>query len=312
MPTVTLYESAKLALNELVSGIIENIITVNRFYEILPFDGIDGNSLALNRENALGDSQAAAPGDIITAKNPATFTQVTYALTTLVGDAEVNGLIQATRSGDGNDQTAVQVGSKAKTIGRQYQNYLINGDASIVDQFSGLNTLVAASQTATNVSTSAGDALSFAQLDGLISSVKDKDGTVDYITLNIRTINSYYALLRNLGGARIDETVQLPSGAMVPSYRGIPLFQNDWVPITQASPDGTTNTTNTTIFAGTIDDGSRSYGIAGLTASKAAGISVVDVGEKEKTDDHIWRVKWYCGLANFSQLGLACQPHITN
>jgi hypothetical protein len=40
---------------------------------------------------------------------------VTSPLTTIIGDAEVNGLIQATRSGDGNDQTAIQVASKAKS-----------------------------------------------------------------------------------------------------------------------------------------------------------------------------------------------------
>jgi hypothetical protein len=66
------------------------------------------------------------------------------------------------------------------------------------------------------------------------------------------------------------------------------------------------------IFAGTLDDGSRSYGIAGLTASNAAGIQVVDVGEAETKDDHIWRVKWYCGLALFSEKGLAMADQITN
>ena len=38
MASVTLTESAKLALDDLVAGIIENIITVNRMYEVLPFD----------------------------------------------------------------------------------------------------------------------------------------------------------------------------------------------------------------------------------------------------------------------------------
>jgi hypothetical protein len=81
---------------------------------------IDGNALSYNRENALGDVQFAGVGDTITAKNPASFTKVTSELTTLIGDAEVNGLIQATRS-NLNDQTAIQVSSKAKSLGRQYQ-----------------------------------------------------------------------------------------------------------------------------------------------------------------------------------------------
>jgi hypothetical protein len=68
----------------------------------------------------------------------------------------------------------------------------------------------------------------------------------------------------------------------------------------------------TTIFAGTLDDGSRQHGIAGLTAREAAGIQVVDVGESETRDERVWRVKWYAGLALFSELGLACADGITD
>ena len=82
MPSVTLAESAKLSQDELVSGVIANVITVNKMYELLPFDGIDGNSLAYNRENVLGDVQVATVGDTITAKNAATFTKVNSNLTT--------------------------------------------------------------------------------------------------------------------------------------------------------------------------------------------------------------------------------------
>src|SRR5690554_5455059 len=152
MASVTLAESAKLAQDELVAGVIENIITVNRFFDVLPFDGIEGNSLAYNRENVLGDVINAGVGTTFSGagagKNPATFTRVNSNLTTIMGDAEVNGLIQATRSGDGNDQTAVQIASKAKSAGRQYQNQLINGTGTN-NEFAGLLQLVAAGQTLT-------------------------------------------------------------------------------------------------------------------------------------------------------------------
>jgi hypothetical protein len=70
MASVTLAESAKLALNELVAGVIENVITVNQMFEILPFDGIEGNALAYNRENALGDVQALGIDGTVTATAP--------------------------------------------------------------------------------------------------------------------------------------------------------------------------------------------------------------------------------------------------
>jgi hypothetical protein len=311
MASVTLAQSALLSQDELIAGVIESVITVNRFFDVLPFDGIEGNALAYNRENALGDVQMAGIDATITAKNPATFTHVTSTLTTIVGDAEVNGLIQATRSNI-NDQKAVQVASKAKSCGRQYQNQMINGDGT-GDNMTGLLQLVDPTQivpagTAAG-STVNGNVLSFADLDNAIDLVVDKDGEVDYIMMNARTIRSYNALLRGLGGARIDEVVTLPSGKTVAAYRGIPIFRNDWIPINQTVGS---STATTTVLVGTLDDGSRSHGIAGLTASNFAGINVKEVGERENSDNTLTRVVWYCGLALFSVRGLAALTGVTN
>jgi hypothetical protein len=310
MASVTLIESAKLAQDDLVSGVIENIITVNQMYELLPFDGVEGNALAYDRESVLGDVIVAGVGTTYsgagTGKAAATFTQVTSTLTTIMGDAEVNGLIQATRSTNGNDQTAIQVESKAKSAGRQYQSMLVNGTGAD-NQFTGLLGLCASGQ---KVSTGAsGGALSFDFLDALIDLVTDKDGVVDYIMMPKRTRRAFRGLLRGLGGAGIIETVELPSGASVMSYAGVPVFVNDYIPVNQTK-GGSSNCT--TILAGTFDDGSRKHGISGLTASSAAGIQVVDVGEAEDKDEHITRVKWYCGLACFSEKGLALADGITN
>lgn len=308
MATVTLAESAKLAQDDLVAGVIENIITVNRMFEVLPFDGISGNALAYNRENTLGDVQMAGIGDSVTAKNPATFTRVTSSLTTIIGDAEVNGLIQATRSDD-TDQTAVQVASKAKSCGRQFQDQMLNGDGT-GSNITGLLGLVAGSQTiGAGDGAANGASLAFEDLDALIDQVTDKDGEVDYFMMHARTLRSYYALLRSLGGASIGDVVTLPSGVQIPAYRGIPIFRNDWAPINQTVG---TSTNCTTVLAGTLDDGSRTHGIAGLTAVNAAGIQVKYIGEKENADEEITRVKWYCGLALFSEKGLAALTGVTN
>lgn len=308
MASVTLTESAKLSQNQLIAGVIANIVTVNRMFELIPFDGIEGNALAYDRENALGDVQTAGVDAAVTAKNPATFTQVTSALTTIIGDAEVNGLIQATRSNI-NNQRAVQVASKAKSCGRKFQDMFINGDGT-GDTFAGLLSLVDSGQVINPVADAGNGApLTFEDLDALMDLVKDKDGQVDYISMNARTIRSYFALLRALGGANIDQVVTLPSGTQVPAYRGVPILRNDWIPINQTRGG---SSAATTIFAGTFDDGSRKYGIAGLTAESEAGIHVVDVGESEFKDNTITRVKWYCGLANFSVLGLAALQGVTN
>lgn len=305
MASVTLAESAKLAQDDLVAGVIENVITVNQMFELLPFDGIDGNSLAYNRENVLGDVQMLGVGGTITAKAAATFTKVNSNLTSIIGDAEVNGLIQATRS-NVTDQEATQVASKAKSAGRQYQDQLINGDGT-GDEFSGLLTLCASSQKAATGNN--GSNLSFEIMDELLDLVLDKDGVVDYMAFPARTIRAYKALLRGLGGASIDDMYELPSGARVIAYSNVPIFRNDWIPVDQ-SKGSSSNTTS--IFAGTLDDGSRTHGIAGLTAANSAGIVVEDVGIHQSRDETITRVKWYCGLALFNEKGLALADGIRN
>jgi HK97 family phage major capsid protein len=305
MASITLAESAKLSQDKLVRGIIESIVTVDKFYQVLPFQTIMGNALTYNRENALGDAQWAGVGSSITAKSAATYTQVTSSLTTLVGDATVNGLIAATRSNI-NDQKAAAIVSKAKSIARMYQDGLINGTGSS-NSITGLLALVDNSQkVATGTD---GSALSFEYLDALLDKVVDKDGQVDYIMMHSRTLRSYMALLRGLGGASINEVVNLPDGTQVPAYRGVPIFRNDWIPINQTKGSGTALTT---ILAGTVDDGSQKYGIAGLTAEGEAGIRVADLGELEDADESLTRIKFYCGLANFSTLGLASVVGITN
>jgi hypothetical protein len=301
MASVTLAESAKLTQNMLLAGVIENIVSINPFWDVFPFMEIEGNALAYNRENVLGDVQFGTVGTTITAKAAATFTAVTSSLTTIIGDAEVNGLIQATRS-DYTDQEGQQVASKAKSLGRQYQTTMVTGDGT-ANTFSGLITLVDASK---KIDLNAG-AYDLADLDELLDLVTDKDGQVDYIMMSARSIRSYYGLLRALGGASISEAVTLPGGRQVPGYRGVPIFRNDYIPT-----NGGAGTNETTIFAGTLDDGSGTHGITGLTARGSAGIRVSYIGESETKDESITRVKMYCGMALFSLNGLAAITEVTN
>lgn len=325
MASVTLAESAKLAQNELTAGVIEDIITVNSMFEFLPFDGLTGNALQYTRENALGGVGAIEVGNTIgtqdenaltagtgQARDAATFNSVSVGLTTLVGQADVNNLIQATRSGDGNDQAAVQIASKAKHLGRLYQHLLINGTDSNAEEFDGLIQLCPASQLLDSATD--GSPLSLASLDELMDLVTDKDGQVDYLIMPKRTIRSYKALLRALGGVTPDDVSMVVVGTdgkerKILTYDGVPIFRNDYIPVNQTQ--GAISTA-TSVFAGTFDDGSRSHGIAGLTADANAGVEVVDVGESETKDEHIWRVRWYCSLALFSQRGIARLKGLTN
>jgi len=303
MASVTLAESAKLSQDMLIAGVIANVITVSQVYELIPFDGITGNSLAYNRENVLGDVQFLGVGGTITAKNAATFTKVNSDLTTIIGDAEVNGLIQATRSNVTN-QEAAQVASKAKSAGRQFQDTFINGTGAS-DTFPGLIQLCPAGQTLGTAAN--GEDLTFERMDELLDQVIAKDGQVDFLMGHSKLIRKYKSLLRALGGAMIDDMYELPSGQRVIAYSGVPFFRNDWVPTNQTRGSGTNLTT---LFAGCWDDGSQKVGITGITAEESAGLVVEDVGVSQTKDERITRVKWYVGMALFSEKALAMAPGI--
>ena len=413
---LTLGNQRDLTNDMLIKGIIDSVITVNQFYAMLPFKGIQGNALAYNREGAT--DQQTLVGTIRTGitginKDEQTFTRHSTELTTIIGDAQVNGLIQAVGS-DFHDATAVQVAAKAKGVGRRYMNLLINGvvtgaaasaavptdfavvlgsvdavwsvaratatniDAAVkgatvsvtdfdndaerkgaasiniahhtgtvggaetyvgpftsgttevltangaavynaaknilngFEGFDGLSTL-ARSDAGTGVVT--GNAL-LNRLDSLIDSIHDKDGMVDYMMMNSRGVRKYTAALRAVSAAGYDDVmeIKMSSGGVmkVQSYRGVPIFRNDFVGnALSASTAGVrggdlldNSTATDEIFVGTLDDGSMTHGICGLTALNSAGMQVQKLGAREDADADITRVKWYCGLAHFSELGL--------
>lgn len=302
MPSLTLVESAKIQQNPLISGVIESIVTVNQMYSVLPFDQIVGNALLYTRENAIagvapigigGGSNTIPAG----AKTNATFTPVTTPLKALIGDALVDHFIETTMSNN-NDQKGVQIASKAKGLGREYQRQLILGDSAVDPlEFDGLSKLMPVAQTLEL----AAAALTFEVLDEAISLVKAKDGAVDFMAAPDIAIRKYMSLLRAAGGATINEVKTMPDGTQIMLYRGIPIFRNDWIPV--ASPGGAVRTTD--IYLGCLDDGSRKVGIAGLTSNVQSGIFVTGVGEAEATNDTITRLRFYASMAIFSELGVA-------
>ena len=298
MTTVTLAEAGKLTQNDLVSGVIENVVTTNPVFNLIPFEPINGNAKAYNRENALGDVQTLGVGGTITAKTAASFTTVTTTLTTIIGDAEVNGLIiaQGVGDADGSSHAAVQIASKAKSVGRKYQDLWFNGIYTGSPQtgaadFDGLVQLLSAGQSTAYSGTDW-----FTNLDVMLHSVKSKDGQVDVISMSERDLRTHRRKLRALGGAT-PERVDV-NGVTFEAYAGVIVLPSGY--ITQSGSPLTD-----TIYAYNFDDGSEKVGLVGLTSTRNAGLHVESVGPKETADESIWRVKWYCAMAAYSDLALA-------
>ena len=100
----------------------------------------------------------------------------------------------------------------------------------------------------------------------------------------------------------------------VAAYRGIPIFRNDWVAVTNTpadvGPPAVPESNTADIYAGVWDDGSKKIGLSGITSENQMGIFVSNVGEKEDTNDVVTRLRFYCGLALYSELGIAMAPEV--
>jgi len=312
MATQTLAQAAKLINNDLVAGVAEDIITTNPVWGAIPWSGYDGQGFIHNRENALGDAQHLAVGGTITAKAAATYTQQTFTSTTTVGDAELNGLVAAESSSAGVDQMAAEVSSKAKSVGRLLQTGIASGTGTGANMNS-LHTLCDSGQY---TSTSAGQALSFALLDEVCDLVKSKDGEVDFLLMPGRTLRSYKALVRALGGVNETIAFTMPNGTkrQVSVYEGIPVFQNDYLSVAEtANGAALTGGALASVWAGCWDDGTNRVGASMIYPNGTpAGIAVEQVGAKETADEQIVRVKSYSNFALFNRKGLARLTSINN
>jgi hypothetical protein len=295
MATQTLAEAKKLIQDDLVAGVAEDIFTTSPIWGFMPWTPMSGQSILVNREDVLGDSQHLAVGGTITAKAAAAFVQDSYALTTTIGDAELNGLVAATSNSAGKLQTGMATGD------------------GINPNLNSLHSLVDAEQYTT---ASAGQALSFELLDELLDLVKAKDGEVDYLMMPGRTLRSYRTLVRALGG--VNETIAFDMGngrtRNIDVYNNIPVFQNDYLSVEEtANGAALTGGTLTSVWAGCFDDGSSKIGSAFIYPDGTPmGIDVQQVGVAETKDEEIMRVKSYSNFVQFNRRGLARLPSSNN
>lgn len=319
MATQTLTEAARLINNEIVRGVAEDFITLNPIFSYIPYMGYDGQAVLVNRELTLGAVDVNSVGGTITGtmKGASTFTKTSFSATRIIGDAEMDNLVQAQSESAGVDQLALEISLKAKSVGRKFQQGIATGTGTS-PQINGLASLYDSTNQKTSAcaATSAGQALSFVLLDELCDLVLAKDGEVDFLMMPSRTLRSLKVLYRALGGTMPTQVLKMPDGTSrtVYMYEDIPVFKNDYLSVVETYNGGAlTGGSLTSVWAGVWDDGSQKVGLAAIhPASRPAGIVVSHVGAQENKDVDIWRIKQYVNLALFNRKGLARLHSINN
>lgn len=293
-------EAERLSNNQLVSGVIDEIIERDDLFSILPFTPIQGKAYVYNREKTMGDADFLDPNDPI-AESAATFEEVTAKLRILAGDVDIDKFLQSTMS-DTNNQMAIQIAKKAKTVGRKFHQTLATGNASTnAKSFDGLPRLVTAPQTI-DVGAN-GNALTLAMLDELCDAIPNG---ADAIVMRRGTIRAYRSLLRATYGT--DAVMQQLEnfGRPMLTHNGIPIIMNEFLAGNEVK--GTKSDT-TSVYALRLNE---LDGLHGIYGGGDAGIVVENIGTVQNKDATRIRLKWYCGLALKSTKSIARLQGVTN
>lgn len=293
-------EAAKLSLEQLERGVIEEIIDIDEMFALIPFMQINGKAYVYNRENTLTEADFLSPYDPVN-EGAATFTEVTTTLKILAGDVDMDKFLLATQS-DHNSQLAIQLASKAKGMGRAFRRALVQGFSSVNPKsFDGMASLCDPSQVL--LAGTNGASLTLDMLDELKDLVKLG---ADCLVMRRSTWRAVRSLLRSFNGNHAD-TMMIPNfGRPIPAWDGIPVVLNDFLPNNEVV--GTSSAT-TSIYAARFNEVDGFHAIYG---GPNAGVVVEEIGTIQNKDAVRHRVKWYVGTALKGTLSLARLAGITN
>jgi len=288
-------EAAKLSSDDLQRGVIEEIITHDDVFQIIPFMKTDGKAYVYNREATESQGTFLDPNDAVT-EEAVTFSNVVATLKILAGDVDVDKFLSETMS-DTNEQLAIQIALKAKGLGRKWSNTFINGDeGGSPKEFDGLLNLVTGGQTLTGPGAN-GDALTLSMLDQLEDEVPNGP---DAFIMNSIAIRQFRNLLRTVGGGTDANMLQLKNfDRPMLTHNGIPILKNDFV-----NADETKGSIDTTMSIYAVRFNEQD-GVHGIYGGASAGIRVENIGTVQNKDAWRVRLKWYSGLVLKSTRSLA-------
>lgn len=291
---MTLVEAAKLETRNLVrAGVIEQFARTSEILRVLPFQDIQGNALAYNREEQLpgvafrgvNEGYPESVGVI----NPATET-----LYIAGGDLDVDRFIIKTM-GEGVRSTHENM--KIKALAQAWTAKFIKGDTTLQPrEFDGLQARLTGYNlmNASATPSAGGDALSLELLDEAI----DRVANATHILMS-RALRRKFKAARNNPAVAGNITLGKDDfGRPVEEYAGLPILTTygdnvnpDPLGFNEASPGGGANT-STSVYV-------ISFSTTGVCGIQNGGIDVRDLGELNDLPLFRTRVEWYSGVGVF-------------
>jgi hypothetical protein len=295
-------DAERLSNNQLVSGVIEEIIKRDAIYALLPFVGTNHKAYVYNREGTIPTVNFADVNSAIGEGAP-TNTQVTVTLKILAHNVDIDKFLAGTMN-DTNNQIAEALAGAAKSVDQKFRDTFINGDVSSdALSFDGMKKLVTSQQTIDAAAN--GAALTFDMLDQLIDQVLT--GRPDALLMRYGTYRALKALMRTSGGMVPEQLKIRNFDGNVPAYDGIPILLSEYLPSNEAL--GSSGNVTCSIYAARFN---TSDGLHGIYGDPTAGVVVENLGTRESYDAWRYRLKWYVSMALKSTKSIARLRGITN
>lgn len=297
MATMTLLEYKKLVTNPTQAFVINEFLQ-SRLLQVLPFTDVQGGGLFYNKTERLpgvGFRGINQPfNDDAGVMNPES-----EALKIFGGDMTVDVAI-VDRYGMSAREAHIQLKLEAARL--KFEKTFIKGDAQLSpEEFDGLQKRVTGRQLIANGADATGNPLSINSLDTAIDQVKAGTGA-KFLFLNDtvkRRLEQYY---RNTGNGTMIQVTFDELGQPIESYRGCQIIVleddeegNPILPFTETSPDGTSTTTNTSVYCARFGP-LLTTGIQG-PSNGVNGIYAEDFGRIQESPKYLTRVHWDCGMA---------------
>ena len=292
---VSLTEAAKYTTNQVLKGVIEEIIRDSPVLDKLKFEDVVGNALQYLKELTLPTAEFYDPNELW-AESTGQKTQKTAVIKILGGDADVDNFLKQTRS-NYTDLEAQTIEDKAKAVKHTFLDRFYYGNSSTsTKEFDGVHTIFLGSDMSGQQihlgSGGTGAALSASVLDQAIDLVLGEKPSCIMMTRALR--RRVKAYLRSKTNVQVNFNSYSQDATM---WNDIPIYYDDFLTQTETIT-GTTFSSKTggatsSVFLLRFD----SKGIKGL---QNGGLETVKIGQVQNKDAVRYRIKWYCGLAMMS------------
>ena len=307
MPSLTDYN--RLAQDELIGGIYDNIITASELAPFLQFRPHSGNALLYDRESTLPQAGVTSVGATLVDATMTT-TQTSRSLAQIYVQIPLNLFALQTKD-NVNDQKALHLSKMAKGIARKIEDLLITGNpGSVSTEPEGLTSLLIADSRmlmmddGSTPSTITGDEteLTLDRLDAMIDLVEM--GKPDFLMMNKTMRRKITALARVTGSGVVLNSADM-FGHQYVMYNGIPIVINDYITNAEQYENSSAwgSSTATTIFA--VKTGEDKQGWTIFHNGPVLEPDVQDVGIKENKNERLYRMMVYLNAVIYSKLSCA-------